>query len=194
MIRCVPIGVTAPDGTEWTVRVVWQPRWPVLVRRIGGWRRRRSQERREKAWDSVAEGASETADLVPTSGGGGGFLSGLADDEVAFLIAATAIIALASVFWWLLIPLVPLVVDLAVVLVLLALGLGSRVLLRHPWTVEATASSTGRHSVAVVGWRNALRTRNDVAAQMHAGALPISSAGPADPPLVQRLPPAPADD
>jgi len=52
------VAVTAPDGTEWAVRVVWEPRWPLLVRRFGGWRDKRREKKRSGGDVDLGEAAS----------------------------------------------------------------------------------------------------------------------------------------
>jgi len=157
------IGVTTPDGATWDVRVVWQPRWRALARRFGGWRRRRKGE----------------------NGGGGSGLDGLdipggSDDLAALVLVIIGLILFGLLFWFLLLPLLLLLVDVVVVILLLALAIPVRVLLRRPWTVEASrrgpdGESTETVSTHVVGWRNALRARDEIADKLRAG-YPAQSA------------------
>jgi hypothetical protein len=67
----------APDGTAWSVRVLWAPRWQALARRFGGWRVKRSGRSGD-----VVDGALQTGSNIPTPGGdsGGGLDLG---DEIA---------------------------------------------------------------------------------------------------------------
>ena len=145
------IVATTPAGTEWRVRVVWQPRWQALARRFVAWRRNR---RGGADWD-------------PTAG------LDAADNLLVGLAIVVGIILFGLLFWFLLLPLLLLVVDLLVVLVLLALAIPARVLLRRPWTIEAvTANPNGRERRLVtqtVGWRKALEMRNDIAQKIREG-------------------------
>jgi hypothetical protein len=155
------VTATAPDGGTWDVRVVWQPRWRALARRFGGWRRKR----RKGDGPDVDGGVLE--------------IFSVGDDIVAALIAIVGLIVFGLLFWFLLLPLALLVVDIVVVLILLALAIPARILLRRPWTVEAVRRTQGeaekRVSAQVVGWRNALRTRDEIADKLRAG-FPASAA------------------
>ncbi|GII24426.1 hypothetical protein [Planosporangium mesophilum] len=161
------ITTSSPDGVAWKVRVVWQPRWRALARRFGGWRRRRRGD------------SSGVPNLdLPTGGGGGGgggdgFLGNLADDILVGLAVIVAMVVVGALFWWLLLPLLLLVLDVVVVLLLLAVAIPARVLFRRPWTVEAaTPASDGGENyfvTEVVGWREALRTRDEIAEKLRMG-------------------------
>jgi len=173
----------APDRTQWQVRVAWLPRWRFLARRFGGWRRRR------KGRDS---GGLDLPDLnvgggsgggnhagggggghSGGGGGGGGFFDSLADEVAVILIILIAFVAAALLFWFLLLPLLLLVVDLLAVVVLCVLAALARVLFRRPWQVEAE-SGTRTFVLDVVGWRAALRTRDEIAERLRSGYPPGS--------------------
>ncbi|MFC7272597.1 hypothetical protein ACFQS1_01270 [Paractinoplanes rhizophilus] len=160
------VTVTAPSGTAWRVRVVWAPRWRALARRFGGWRSKRTGTSGD-----VVDGALEVGGNMPSSGGGGGG-SGLGDEIAAIVFVLIAFVLAAALFWWVLLPLLLLVLDLVIVLLLLAVSVVARVLFRRPWTVEATA--TGQPGVAqqVVGWRAALRRRDEIADALGRGLRP----------------------
>src|SRR5262249_38739534 len=57
------VAVTAPDGTEWAVRVAWQPRWPLLVRRFGGWRAKRREKKKRGSGADVGDAANGLANI-----------------------------------------------------------------------------------------------------------------------------------
>ena len=84
-----------------------------------------------------------------------------------------AVIAAAALFWWVLLPLLLIVIDLMVVLVLLVVTVVGRVLFRRPWTVEATAGNGQRIVAEVVGWRAALRRRDEIAELLRRGQRPV---------------------
>ncbi len=156
------VSVATPEGREWAVRVVWQPRWRALARRFGGWRRKRR---------------SSSDDGGGGGGGGGDFLSALGDDLIGALVAIVGMILFGLVFWFLLLPLALLVVDVLVVVLLLLLAIPARVLLRRPWTVEAVSANWDGDTETwfatdVVGWRRALDTRDDIAQKLTAGHHP----------------------
>ena len=159
------VQVEAIDGTRWTVRVVWEPRWRFLARRFGGWRR----NRRDTDVSDALEGGAQFANAVPGGGGGGGGDFDLGDAVVVIVVACFAFIAAAALFWWVLLPLLLIVLDLAIVLILLVLAVAGRVLLRRPWTVQAQASDGRRFTVDVVGWRAALAQRDEIANGLRLG-------------------------
>jgi hypothetical protein len=152
------VTVTDPAGTTWRVRVVWQPRWHALARRYGGWRRRRKGE---SAGSDAGNVAANT---------GGRFFPDLGDDLVVGLLILVGLIVVGLLFWFLLLPLLLLVLDFVVVLILLVLAVAGRVLFRRPWTVAATRDED-QHVTEVVGWRNALHTRDDMAEKLRLGVL-----------------------
>ncbi|MEU4244919.1 hypothetical protein [Actinoplanes sp. NPDC026619] len=162
------VTVQASDGVTWRVRVVWEPRWRALARRFGGWRRRRKGD----------DGGPDLGGLDLSSGGhhgggGGGGWSDLGDDIAVLIAVVIGLIVFGFVFWWLLLPLLLLVLDVVVVIVLLIVGVVARVLFRRPWIVEATGGSPGSPVTAeVVGWRAALRTRDEMAEKLRLGYRP----------------------
>jgi hypothetical protein len=87
-------------------------------------------------------------------------------------VVFVAAIAAAALFWWVLLPLLLVAVDLVVVLLLLVVAVVGRVLFRRPWTVEATSGTGERVTVQVVGWRAALRRRDEIAGLLGRGQHP----------------------
>lgn len=151
-----------PGGQRWRVRVLWLPRHRALARRFGGWRRDRRKGR----------GLDSPLDAVPDGG-----------DDVLFAVAVVVAVVLAvGLFWWVLLPLLLLVVDVLVVVVLLVAGVAARVLLRRPWSVEAARQDGHVVTRSIVGWRAALRERDDLAAAIVHGQVRGSSTSrrPAD--------------
>ena len=157
------VGVVAPDRTQWTVRVVWEPRWRALTRRFGGWRRNRRAGRDVDPLE-VADGAARFGDAATVDTG-----TDLGDAIIVIVVVCFVLVVAAVLFWWVLLPLLLLVLDAVIVLILLVLALAGRVLFRRPWTVEATATSGERITADVVGWRAALRRRDELAAQLAHG-------------------------
>jgi hypothetical protein len=158
--------VQAPDNTSWRVRVVWEPRWRAMARRYGGWRRRHQDDR---------TGGSDLPDLsgadIPVArGGGGGSWHNLGDDILVGIAVIIGIIVVGLLFWWLLLPLLLLILDVVAVVVLLVAGIAGRVLFRRPWTVQASGGpAAARVAARVVGWRAALRVRDEMADRLRAG-------------------------
>ena len=84
----------------------------------------------------------------------------------------------AALFWWVLLPLLLVIFDFVVVLILLLVSIVGRALFRRPWTVEATAAGNGEHFTAeVVGWRAALRRRDEIAELLRRGQRPLDGTG-----------------
>jgi hypothetical protein len=135
---------------------VWEPRWRALARRVGGWRRRRMQgtDAGDAAFTTV-DAATRTSSAWDLPGG-----------EVLAVIAFTLIglILAAALFGWVLLPLLLLALDALVVVLLVVVAIVGRVVFRRPWRVEAVQAETGERVTAdVVGWRAALRRRDEMA-------------------------------
>ncbi|GIF20906.1 hypothetical protein Ate02nite_36360 [Paractinoplanes tereljensis] len=159
--------VQALDGAAWRVRVVWEPRWRALARRFGGWRRKRKDR------DGGPDFPDPGLDL-PSGGhhSGGGFFDDLADDLVVGIAIIIGMIVFGLLFWWLLLPLLLLILDVMIVVLLVIAGVVGRVLFRRPWLVEATGPQGGLVTTEVVGWRAALRTRDEIADKLRLGYRP----------------------
>lgn len=144
------VRVTDPSRVEWAVRVVWAPRHRALVRRIGAWRRNKRKGKDRDWWDPD--------------------LSMLPGDDIFFWVVLAILVLVAGVLllWWVVIPLLLLLLDVLIVLVLLLIGLAARILVRRPWTVEAT-SAAATHQLEVAGWRRALRARDGIARGLKSG-------------------------
>lgn len=152
--------------------MVWEPRWRALARRFGGWRRKRKN--RDGDAGELVDGALQIGDAATSgSGGGGGGDFDLGDAIVVLVVIFLAVIAAAALFWWVLLPLLLIAIDLLIVVVLLVVAVVGRVLFRRPWTVEATAGNGERVNAEVVGWRAALRRRDEIAESVRLGQRPV---------------------
>jgi hypothetical protein len=139
--------VTAPDGTEWTVRRRWVHA-PIRPR----WRGTRDAD----AFD-VADGLGDFGD------------SGI----FGVIAAVIAIVVLAALVAFVLLPLAILLVEVLLFVLLAGLGLFGRVLLRRPWRIEARAAGGGRRAVVreVSGWRDSRDAIAELAAEAQRGGL-----------------------
>jgi hypothetical protein len=171
--------VQGTDGATWRVRVVWEPRWRALARRFGGWRRNRKGGSLDAGGLDLPSGSH--------SGGGGGGWGDLGDDIAIGIAIIVGMIVFGVLFWWLLLPLLLLVLDVVVVVVLLIVGIVSRVLFRRPWIVEATGPGGTRVGTDVVGWRAALRSRDEIADRLRLGWAPQDAVTTVQLPGAQRL-------
>jgi len=109
--------------------------------------------------------------------GGGGWDPGGLDEGFAVVLAVVlallAVIVAAAAFWWVVLPLLAVVVDAAIVVILFVAGCVARIVFRRPWTVQATSSRGDRLTLKVVGWRQALRQRDEMVSALRNGALRV---------------------
>ncbi|WP_212998954.1 hypothetical protein [Winogradskya consettensis] len=172
------VTVQGTNGATWRVRVVWEPRWRALARRFGGWRRNRKNGPDLGGLDLPSGNHS---------GGGGGGWGDLGDDIAIGIAIIVGMIVFGVLFWWFLLPLLLLVLDVVVVVVLLIAGIVGRVLFRRPWIVEATGDGGAPVAAEVVGWRAALRSRDEIADRLRLGYSPQDAVTAVQLPGAQRL-------
>ena len=157
--------VAGPSEDVWRVRVEWMPRWHGLVLRFGGWRRTRRGD----------DGLLDAADAIPPPSGSGldadpGFLDALTDEFLVGIALVVGFVVTVGLLWWVVIPLALLVADGLLVALLLVAGTVGRLLLRRPWTVRATSAGRPDRVTQVIGWRQARRTRDEMAASIRSGS------------------------
>lgn len=142
--------VTAPDGSEHTVRIEW----------IGN-RLRRAPSELGRRIRAQARRGGRTAEALPD---GCMAIDGLEVLAVAF----AAVVALALV-WFLVLPAAWGLIELLVIVLLAAVVWGVRVLFRRPWSiVHRGPGDIVSDRCAVIGWRRAHATM--VAASEEIGA------------------------
>ncbi|MFZ6004706.1 MAG: hypothetical protein ACOYXM_12340 [Actinomycetota bacterium] len=148
--------VVAPDGRRWVVRRRWLPRLgtETVWGRFHG--RFRQTVRRVR----------DTADADP------GCLADIGEGVVAAIVVTVGLLLLVFVLF----PLLLAVLDLLVILLLALLSVAGRVLLRRPWTVEASSDDDVSLSWKVVGWGASAAKIDEVSTHLAAGIRP-----PADP-------------
>jgi hypothetical protein len=148
--------VTAPDGARWSVRRQWAPRLHGrgLRSRMSSRRANRRRKRSAKS-DDTRDRWYDHLD-VPFDG----------LDELAWVVLAIAVIVVLVLFG---IPLILAVIDALLFLVLLISGVVARLLLRRPWTVEATSDRGDRLLDQVAGWRASGVRRNEMAERLSLG-------------------------
>lgn len=153
--RMAPTRAADPQGNEWEVRRRWAPR------RLR-WRGRGSLD----ALDG-ADLASQGADLP----------------VIGMVLVAVAIVLFAVAAVLFVVPLVIFLVELVLVVTLVGLGLVGRVLLGHPWTVEARRLDTGdAYEWKVSGWTESRELVAAVAAELRATGHPTDGTPVHDPP------------
>ena len=95
-------------------------------------------------------------------GGGIGDLGG--DDIVGLVIGLLVLVAIVFLLFTVVIPLVALAVEIILLVIMLLWGIGTRVVLRRPWTVRARQEDGARELVyKAKGFSRAGRVRDEVA-------------------------------
>jgi hypothetical protein len=151
--------VDAPDGRRWSVRRRWLPRMGAET--VWGRFHRRFRQAMRRVGDA--------ADADP------GCLDVLGEGLVAAVLVIIGLLLLVFVV----LPLLIAIVDVLIVVLLGLLSIVARVLLRRPWTVEATAATTdGSEPLVwkVVGWRASGDKVDEVADALVAGVHPQPAA------------------
>jgi hypothetical protein len=146
--------VTAPNGGRWQVGRRWLSKPPPKP-----WSRRK-----RRGQDDAQDGASW---LDPTD------VLSIGDDFLAGLVLAVALAAVVALLAFVLLPLLGLAFELALLIGLFTSGLFGRIVLGHPWTIEAISVDDPQQRVrfAVRGWR---RSRTAIGAL----AETIATTGP----------------
>ena len=156
----VATAVRARDGRTWVVRRRWVPRlghesiWSRFHRRF------RSTIRR------VGDAADADPGCLEVIGEG--------------VVVALALVVAIAVLVFIVVPFVVAMIDIVLVVLLAALGLAGRVVLRRPWTVEAR-DDQGRHLTwRVVGWRASGQHVHTVEEMLASGIVPPGATSPTD--------------
>lgn len=159
--------VQDPGGRRWTVT----RRWTASGRESPGRRfRRRSR------------GLLDRLFAMGDVGEFGGMLASLAEIPVIGIVCAVLaivvlVVAAVGLVLLVIVPLLFAIVELTVLLLLAAVAMGGRFVLRHPWTVVAEADDGTAHRWPVVGWRASRRQRDEVA-QLLAGGIVAPGGAP----------------
>jgi len=153
------IEALAPDGRRYEVTVDWLPRTQSLLRSIRAWRTRRGE-------------GDGPVDLVPVID---------SDDLVVGIAVTVALVVLAFLLWWVVLPVLLAVLDVLIVLLVALVAAAFRVLFRRPWTVSVRLRGFENvlATVGVVGLRAAMRAREAIAASLRSGADPLAAVGTA---------------
>ncbi len=139
--------VTAPNGERWQVGRRWLSKPPPKP-----WRgRRRREQRKQDDIDDSVDSVGWWAD--PFS------LLNFADDFVVGIVFVLVLVVVIALLVFVLLPLLGLALELALLIALFTSGLFGRVVLRHPWTIEAVNVDHPDQRVrfAVKGWRPSRR-------------------------------------
>ncbi len=138
--------VTAPDGSEHTVRIEW----------IGSRLRRAPGSLRRRVRTSMKR-ASDLADVPDV--GCVDDLGGIVAAIVAIVVLAAVLIVILPTMFWL--------VELVIVVALATSIWAARVLFRRPWrVVHLGVEDVVMEECLVVGWRRAHATMVDAAAEV----------------------------
>jgi hypothetical protein len=132
--------VTAPDGSAWHVGRQWMP------------------------WKPRQRGP----DVDPGGMGGIGDLGG--DDIVGIIVGLLVLVTIVFLVFTVVIPLVALAVEIILLLILVVWGIGTRVVLRRPWTIRARRQDGARELVyKAKGFLRSGRVRDEVAEALARG-------------------------
>lgn len=144
----------ALDGTAWTVRRRWTPRYEGrgLRARLHEWRKRRPS-----ADSGAADGAGCLADLAFES----------------LVGAAILVVVVVLVLWG--VPLLLALVDVVLVLIAVVAGALGRLLFRRPWVIEAKSEVGDRVVRHAVGWRGSTDAMDELAAEIAHGRGQVGS-------------------
>ncbi|HET6449283.1 MAG TPA: hypothetical protein VFG31_09255 [Conexibacter sp.] len=147
--------VTAPNGERWQVGRRWLSKPPPKP-----WSRRK---RRETDDDADWTGWLDAASFIDVG-----------DDFLAGVVVALVVAAVIALFVFAIVPLLGLAFELALLIGVFLSGLFSRLVLRHPWTIEAVnlTGSQRRLRFAVRGWRRSRRAISALAETIAATGPP----------------------
>lgn len=154
LLRMPRPAVVAPDGRRWVVRRRWLPR--LGTETVWGRFHRRFRQ--------MARRAGDAADADP------GCIADIGEGVAAAIAVTVGLLLLIFV----LLPLLIAIVDLLVILLLALLGIAGRVLLRRPWTVEASSDNGTSLRWKVVGWRASAAKIDEVSTHLAAGIRPAT--------------------
>ncbi|MCW2621270.1 MAG: hypothetical protein JWL64_872 [Frankiales bacterium] len=132
-----------PDGREWQVRRRWMHRDLPKLRRL----RQPEDDGPDLDW-----------------------LADFLDDPVTALLALAGLVVVGVLAVLFVLPALIFVFELLFVLIVVGLGVLTRVLFRRPWTVEARRQGTVVRQQAV-GWRRSSAALAELAAAVSAGRL-----------------------
>jgi hypothetical protein len=96
-------------------------------------------------------------------------LGGGADDILGIIVVVFAALVLVVVLFTVVIPLIALGLELIALLIVFFWGIGSRVILRRPWTVRARAKDGRTLDYKVKGFLRSGRVRDEVAEALARG-------------------------
>lgn len=144
---------------NWQVHRRWTPR---RLRPDSVWQRLKNRSRKGRRALDYADAAS------PPGGCGIDLLEGIV--VVIFLLLALVFIFMVGI------PLLIAIGELVILLLLVIIGLISKVLFRRPWTIDATSPENEITEWHVIGWRKSVMARDYVADRIRIGApLPSQS-------------------
>jgi hypothetical protein len=155
-----------PSGEVWTVRRRW------IANRSVRWR----------GQDPTRDGKGDWRNWLDVIGQ----FDFLPDDNPLAVIglvigAVLAVLVLLSLAWFVLVPLLLLLFDVTILILLTLIGIVARVVLRHPWEIEALGPEGRRLTWPVTGWNRSRRALTAAADLLSQGQIPPTNS-PAVPP------------
>jgi hypothetical protein len=157
--------VTTPSGEVWTIRRRW------IANRSVRWRGQDPTRDDNGGWRNWLDVFShfDFPDDNPLA-------------VIGLVIGAVlAALVLLSLVWFVVVPLLLLLFDVAILIVLTLIGVVARVVLRHPWEIEALGPEGRRLTWQVTGWQRSRRALTAIADHLSRGQIPPTNS-PAFPP------------
>lgn len=147
----------APNGERWQVGRRWLNKPPPKP-----WSRRKRRKKEER--DDGIDWLDPTLPLD------------LADDLLAGTVIVLALVVVVALLAFVILPLLGLAFELALLIALFSSGLFGRVVLRHPWTIEAVDLDHPDRRVlyAVKGWRRSRRAIGSLANAIETNGPPAA--------------------
>ena len=144
--------VRGPDGRSWVVRRRWMPR---LGTGTAWGRLRRRSRRSTKHADTAGDVSMVSAFLV---------------DDFAVVVRWVVIVVVATVL--IVVSAFAAVVEIGLLVLLVLIGILSRVLLDRPWTIEATPDEGEPLTWQASGWRSSAERLHQIATLLESGITP----------------------
>jgi hypothetical protein len=144
--------VRAPDGRSWVVRRRWMPRLGAGTT----WGRLRGRSKRSTRH-------AETA-------GDYSIFSAFVVDDFAVVVRWIVIVVVATVL--IVVSAFAAVVEIALLVLLVLIGISTRVLLDRPWTIEATPDVGESLTWQASGWRSSTERLDQIVTLLESGITP----------------------
>ncbi|HYJ66778.1 MAG TPA: hypothetical protein VEX15_03870 [Nocardioidaceae bacterium] len=147
--------VRAPDGRSWVVRRRWMPRLGAGT----AWSRLRGRSRRSRRSTKHAETAGDVS-----------LFTAFIVDDFAVVVRWVVIVVVATLL--IVLSAFAAIVEVALLVLLVLVGILTRFLLDRPWTIEATPDDGEALKWQATGWRSSAERLSQVATLLESGITP----------------------